>query len=133
MSEAFTSEPPASELRAHTLRAIQITDGATLPCAAILGRLRAIRGPVLFAAKKLVPALIAASFMTAPFQCARKIDPDRRLEDEPAEVLFALAEKFKAEGNPAARAETLRFLVARYPASRFAEMAKSDLAELPPK
>ncbi len=54
------------------------------------------------------------------------------MEDDPAEALYTLADKFKGEGNAAARAETLRFLVARYPTSRFAEAAKLDLAEPAP-
>jgi TolA-binding protein len=52
------------------------------------------------------------------------------MEDDAAEVLYTLAEKFKTEGNQAARAETLRYLVERYPESRFAVTAKSDLDEL---
>ena len=88
---------------------------------------------MLFVVRKLVPALLAASFVTAPLQCARKVDPDRRIEDDPAEALSRLADKFKADGNVVARAETLRFLVARYPNSRFAEVARAELAELPPR
>lgn len=80
-------------------------------------------------ARALSPILIAAA-LAAPFQCARKTPPSERTEDEAAEVLYQLADRFKAEGNGAARAETLRFLVARYPASRFAEAAKIDLAEI---
>jgi outer membrane protein assembly factor BamD (BamD/ComL family) len=52
------------------------------------------------------------------------------MEDDAAEVLYTLAEKFKTEGNQGARAETLRYLVERYPSSRFAETAKTDLDEL---
>lgn len=88
---------------------------------------------MLFGARHLFPALFAASFLTAPLQCARKVEPDRRVEDDPAEALYKLAETFKAQGNAPARGETLRFLVASYPRSRFAEMAKTELAELPPK
>jgi hypothetical protein len=76
----------------------------------------------------LAPLLLAAG-LTAPLQCARRTPPEQRMEDDAAEVLYSLAEKFKAEGNPVARAETLRFLIARYPVSRFAEAAKIDLAE----
>ncbi|MFO0763070.1 MAG: hypothetical protein U0359_41925 [Byssovorax sp.] len=78
---------------------------------------------------KLAVPLLAVAFATAPFQCARKIEPDRQIDEEPAEALYKLAEKFKAEGNAAARTETLRFIVERYPASRFAELARLDLAE----
>jgi hypothetical protein len=71
--------------------------------------------------------------LTAPLQCGRKPPPEQRTEDEAAEVLYMLADKFKAEGNAAARAETLRFIIARYPASRFAETAKVDLAQEAPR
>jgi outer membrane protein assembly factor BamD (BamD/ComL family) len=74
------------------------------------------------------PLLLAAA-LGAPLQCARKPSPDQRLEDDPAEVLYTLAEKFKAEGNAPARAETLRFLMSRYPTSRFTEAARADLGE----
>jgi hypothetical protein len=76
----------------------------------------------------IAPLLLAAA-LTAPFQCARKPPPEQRTEDEAAEVLYTLAEKFKAEGNQPARAETLRFLMERYPASRFAQTARVDLGE----
>jgi outer membrane protein assembly factor BamD (BamD/ComL family) len=84
-------------------------------------RARAVAAPLL---------LVAA--LHAPFQCARRPPPDQRMEDDPAEVLYTLADKFKSEGNAAARVETLRFLVARYPTSRFAEAAKLDLGEAAP-
>jgi outer membrane protein assembly factor BamD (BamD/ComL family) len=85
------------------------------------------------AALRLAAPLLLAAALSAPLQCAKKPPPEQRTEDDPAEVLYTLAEKFKAEGNLPARAETLRFLVARYPESRFAQAAKLDLAEPPPR
>ena len=67
---------------------------------------------------------MASSLSVAPIQCARDPDPNRRLEEEPAEGLYNLAQKFQAEGNERARIETLEFIVKRYPSSRFANMAK---------
>jgi hypothetical protein len=84
----------------------------------------------LIAGLRLAAPLLVAAALLAPFQCARKTPPEQRMEDDPAEVLYTLAEKFKTEGNQPARAETLRYLVERYPASRFAATAKSDLDEL---
>ena len=78
---------------------------------------------------RLAAPLALAAALSAPIQCARRTPPDQRMEDEPAEVLYSLAERFKAQGNAAAQAETLRFLVARYPVSRFAEAARLDLNE----
>lgn len=81
----------------------------------------------------IVPLLMLASAATAPYQCASKSGPERRLEVEPAEALYDLAEKFKAEGNTKAQAETLRYIVDKFPASRFAVAAKQELGDLPAK
>jgi outer membrane protein assembly factor BamD (BamD/ComL family) len=75
-------------------------------------------------------ALLLSAALSAPFQCSSKVRPEHRLEEEPAEALYKLAERFAAQGNAAARADTLRFLVERYPSSRFAEAAKLDLQQL---
>jgi hypothetical protein len=72
--------------------------------------------------------LFALTF--APFQCAHDPDPNRRIEDDPAEVVYRLAERFKTEGKADARVETLKFLVERYPTSRYAKQATSDLTEM---
>lgn len=69
---------------------------------------------------------------TAPFQCASKSPPEERMEEEPAEALYALAERFRAAGDLRAREQTLRFIIERFPASRFAMAAKADLAEIAP-
>jgi TolA-binding protein len=86
---------------------------------------------VIFGARVVGSLLLAAS-LSAPFQCSSKVRPEHRLEEEPAEALYKLAERFGAQGNAAARAETLRFVVERYPASRFAEAAKVDLQQIAP-
>jgi outer membrane protein assembly factor BamD (BamD/ComL family) len=81
----------------------------------------------MFAVLRAAGPLILAAALTAPLQCGRTPPPDQRMEDDPAEVLYTLAERLKASGDPAGRAETLRFLVARYPESRFARAARADL------
>ncbi len=83
----------------------------------------------MFAAYRAAGPMLLAAALTAPIQCAKKAGPEMRMEDDPAEVLYTLAEKFKAEGNAPARTETLRFLVARYPESRFAAAARADLGQ----
>lgn len=72
-------------------------------------------------------AAVMLAFATAPFQCAREPDPNRRMEDDPAEVVYKLAERFGAEGKRDAQVSSLKFLVERYPSSRFAKMAATDL------
>jgi hypothetical protein len=82
---------------------------------------------------RLAGPILLAAVVSAPLQCARaRPAPERRTEDDAAEVLYTLAETFKAEGNLGARAETLRFLMARYPTSRFAEAARIDLEPVAP-
>ena len=80
----------------------------------------------------LAAALLLASASTAPFQCAKDPDPKKAHEEGPGEALYGLAERFHAQGDEKARAETLRYIVARYPSSRFAVMARDDLEKLGP-
>lgn len=72
--------------------------------------------------------LLASSL--APYQCAREPDPNRRIEDEPSEAVHMLADRFKEAGDAEARATTLRYLIERYPTSRFANMARIELQEM---
>ena len=74
-------------------------------------------------------ALGAGVDARAPFQCASDRDPERRLEDSPAEALWDLAERFEVDGNTGARETTLRQLVERYPDSSEAQMARMALTE----
>lgn len=74
--------------------------------------------------------LVAALLASAPMQCASDPEFEQRHEETPGEALFGLAQQFKAQGNQQGQRETLEYLVARYPSSRFAEMARTDLAKL---
>jgi len=75
-------------------------------------------------------AALLGALSTAPMQCARDPGPDKAMEDEPGEALYGLAEQFRAKGDKDARVATLRYLVNRFPSSRFAEMARQDLEAL---
>lgn len=77
----------------------------------------------------LLSAALSAS-LTAPMQCASKVKPEQRMEEEPAEALYNLADRFRKQGNQPAQVETLRAIVERYPSSRFAEAARIDLEPL---
>jgi len=77
-----------------------------------------------------VGLLVAALLASAPMQCASEPEFDQREQETPGEALFGLAQQFKAQGNTQGQRETLEYLVARYPSSRFAEMARTDLAKL---
>jgi hypothetical protein len=68
-----------------------------------------------------------ALLVNAPFQCASDPDPNKAREESPGEALYGLSLQFEKQGNAQGREDTLRYLVARYPKSRFAGMAREDL------
>lgn len=78
--------------------------------------------------------LLALMLGGAPFQCASDPDPNRRLEDTPAEALWNLAERFRAQSDEDARAVALHELIDRYPTSSEAERARMVLEgrDVPP-
>jgi hypothetical protein len=69
----------------------------------------------------------------APLQCGSKPDPELRREDTAGDGLWALAERFKSEGNSAARKSTLRFLAEQYPSHRYAQVARDEACQPPEK
>jgi hypothetical protein len=78
------------------------------------------------------PALLALALVlfsaSAPVQCTRTPDPDGRRVDQPGDALWALAAKFREEGNRAASDATLSYLVKQYPSDRHAPAARELLA-----
>ena len=74
---------------------------------------------------------LAGASLGAPLQCSREEDPALRTYETPPDALYDLAGRFKARGELSAYRETLRFLVERYPNSRFAERAKQELGAEP--
>lgn len=71
--------------------------------------------------------LFAGALAYAPYQCGKA--PDRAAREEtPGEALYGLAQKMKAEGDDQGYRTTLRYIVDRYPSSRYATAAKVDLA-----
>jgi hypothetical protein len=62
----------------------------------------------------------------APYQCGKAPDPSVR-EETPGEALYGLAQKMKADGDEQGYRTTLRYIVARFPSSRFAAAARIDL------
>lgn len=86
---------------------------------------------------RLVPVVLLAAFAFAPFQCQSERDPEFAIDETPGDALWALAEEQRLKGDTAGRLETLEFLVRKYPNTRYAEMARTDLAAagvtLPPE
>ncbi len=78
------------------------------------------------------PALVASAlvlaFASAPVQCTRTPDPDGRRDDQPGDALWALAMKFRGEGNRSASDATLAYLVKQYPSDRHVPAANEMLA-----
>jgi hypothetical protein len=71
--------------------------------------------------------LFVGALAYAPYQCGKA--PDRAAREEtPGEALYGLAQKMKAEGDEQGYRTTLRYIVDRYPSSRYAAAAKLDLA-----
>jgi hypothetical protein len=73
--------------------------------------------------------LVALGLGGAPLQCASEPEPELRRYETPGEALYGLSQQFKAKGDEAAWRATLEYLIARYPNSRFAVTARSDLEE----
>jgi hypothetical protein len=63
----------------------------------------------------------------APLQCGGEPDYAERRYEQPGEALYALAGRFKQQGNDEAWQKTLEYIVERYPNSREAVMARDDL------
>lgn len=63
----------------------------------------------------------------APFQCGKGRDPGLSQEETAGDALWALAQSFADAGDDPAARKTYRFLVERYPSSRYAPAAKDEL------
>ena len=80
----------------------------------------------------VIALAVCAALGWAPMQCASEPNPAERRYETPGEALYGLADQFKAKGDQGAWRSTLEYLVARYPNSRFAKMAKDDLEAAAP-
>jgi hypothetical protein len=74
----------------------------------------------------IIAALMGAG---APLQCAGEPSAATATEDDPGEALYGLAGRFREAGDRTAWEKTLRYIIERYPASRFAATAQMDLEE----
>ncbi len=68
-----------------------------------------------------------ASLLNAPIQCGHETDPALRTDESPGDALWDLAQKFREAHDDAAADKTLRYLVDRYPASRWSAAARAQL------
>lgn len=72
-------------------------------------------------------AAFALLIALAPLQCPSRTPPELAREETPGEALWALSERFAANGDTSSQRETLRFLLVRYPSSRFSQRARDVL------
>ena len=78
----------------------------------------------------LRPMLLAVVVALAPMQCQGSDDPSMRRSESPGDALYDLAQQFREKGQQDAYKSTLMYLVDRYPGSRRAAAAQSELDEL---
>jgi hypothetical protein len=75
-------------------------------------------------------ALAAVLLATAPLQCGHTPEAELQEDETPGDALWRLAQKFRDAHDVGAERTTLRYLVERYPASRWAGQARDALAQL---
>jgi hypothetical protein len=75
-------------------------------------------------------ALAAAALTVAPLQCGHTPDAELREDETPGDALWELAQKLHEGHDVAAEVVTLKYLVERYPASRWEGPARAQLARL---
>jgi outer membrane protein assembly factor BamD (BamD/ComL family) len=76
-------------------------------------------------------ALAAAVLLAgAPLQCGHTPEAELQEDETPGDALWKLARQFHDRHDAEAERTTLRYLVERYPASRWAGQAREALAAL---
>jgi outer membrane protein assembly factor BamD (BamD/ComL family) len=78
----------------------------------------------------LAAVAFAAAGGSAPMQCGHTPEAELREDETPGDALWAMAQKFHDSHDVAAERATLKYLVERYPASRWVDPAKDALAAL---
>jgi hypothetical protein len=86
----------------------------------------------MFRAALVAVAVVAfaASGSTAPLQCGHTPEAELREDETPGDALWAMAQKFHDGHDVEAERATLKYLVERYPASRWVSPARDALAGL---
>lgn len=78
---------------------------------------------------RILAIALCATALQAPLQCASKPGPGLETDETPGSAVYGAAEQLKAKGDMAGWRTTLEYLIARYPSSRFAVMARQDLGD----
>jgi hypothetical protein len=94
---------------------------------AVAAALEACRACIRAARGRRAVLFLSGALAYAPYQCGKA--PERSVREEtPGEALYGLAQKMKADGDEQGYRTTLRYIVARYPSSRYAASARIDLS-----
>jgi hypothetical protein len=75
--------------------------------------------------------ILAPMLLFAPVQCPANREPRRIREEPPAEAVYHSALHLREQGYHQAEQETLRYLISRYPQSRWAAQAREELEDTP--
>jgi hypothetical protein len=75
-------------------------------------------------------ALAAVALAVAPIQCGHTPEAELREDETPGDALWQLALQFHQSHDAAAEIATLKYLVDRYPASRWQSPARDELVRL---
>jgi hypothetical protein len=79
----------------------------------------------------LVRVVLAAALLaSAPLQCGHTPEAELQEDETPGDALWRLSQKFHERHDVEAERTTLRYLVEKYPASRWAGQARDALAQL---
>ena len=86
----------------------------------------ALTSAALSAKRSSAAVFFAGALLYAPYQCVSP--PERSLREEtPGEAVYGFAQKMKADGDENSYRSALRYIVARYPSSRYAAAARLEL------
>jgi hypothetical protein len=76
--------------------------------------------------------LAAVALAAAPLQCGHTPEAELREDETPGDALWQLALQFHEAHDAGAEMTTLKYLVDRYPASRWVSPARDELTRLGP-
>jgi len=74
--------------------------------------------------------VVLTLLLGAPTQCPAHRDTRRERVEPPGEAIYGAAQHLADEGHTRAHVATLRYIIERYPGTRWAARARADLESL---